>query len=214
MILNISNYRIVVLFVLLVTQLIGSAQDFNPFPDTLYFMNANTMGCKVIDSTLYGAKVQVPAKKGKTKEMVIEGIRLFSIKFADGHEKIIYKQDSAVENYFTIEETRLFIKGEQDAQRGFKSTWTNVGAGAIGIAGGTFNPILAFLPPFAYAGAMLIPKIKIKQHTVSNKQYLKYDTYLLGYERVARKRKAMNAFVYGISGAVTGILIKAIILDK
>ena len=176
--------------------------------DTIILMNGTKFTATILDSSLYGARVSVPSKKKKTKEVIIEGDRIFSLKFSNGREKILYKQDSTVGNDLTVEETRFFIQGERDAAKGFKPTGSNIGAFCVSGAAAAVAPVfLSPVVPFAYAGILLIPKVKIKHKTVSNIDNLNHVSYLMGYERVARKKKGLQAFVAGAIGASIGLTV-------
>lgn len=191
-------------------QTVLSPSDFSS--DTVIMMNGEQIPCLIIDSTLYGARIMVKNKKGKVQEVLLEGERVFSLRFSDGREKVIYRKDANEDDTFTEEEARLFIIGERDAKKGFRSPAATVGGFAVGVASGTVGTMLALIPPFAYSGIMLLPKVKVKHKTVSDINYLKSDAYLLGYERVARKNKAINSFKSGMAGVAIGLLINQFVL--
>lgn len=172
-------------------------------PDTILLLNGQQLICPVIDTSFFGVKVNYQ-KRNKQREMIVEGERIFSVKFgSNGQEKIYYKQDSAFENYFTVDETRLFIKGEQDAAK-YKPRFATASSIVIGVSSIVVLPsIFSLAPPFAYSASTLVPKIRIKHSTVSNPAYLNYDTYILGYERVARKKR----LVQSLKGSVCGLAI-------
>jgi hypothetical protein len=187
-----------------------SGQPTSAPKDTVQLMNGEIIVSNVIDTSFYGVKILHP-KKNKTKEMIIEGERIFSVKFANGHEKFIYFQDTTIGNEFTIEETRYFLYGERDADKGFKSPWWPVGNFAVGAASGfALNSYFSFLPPFAFPLMTRIPKVTIRHHTVSNLNYLKQDTYILGYERVARKKRVLKSFASGVVGLAVGFAARSV----
>ena len=197
--------------------LMGSACFAQPAgapKDTVLLMNGEIVVTNVIDTTFYGVKV-LEQKKKKTKEVIIEGERIFSVKFANGREKFIYFQDTTIGNEFTIDETRYFLYGERDADKKFKSPWWPVGNFAVGaISGYVFNSYFSFIPPFAFPLMTRIPKVTIRHHTVSNLGYLKQDTYILGYERVARKKRVLNSFATGVIGLAAGFAANSIYVNN
>lgn len=72
-------------------------------------------------------------KNGKMKQRVFELERVFSVQFADSaSEYVVYKQDTSIGNFFTEQETRYFVYGEQDAIKGHKSPLGTV----LGFVGG------------------------------------------------------------------------------
>lgn len=182
------------------------------YNDTVVMMNGEVIPCLITDSTLYGAKIKVKNTKGKTHDVLIEGERIFSLKFQNGREKILYKKDATEDDTFTVEEARLFIIGERDAKKGFRTLPVDIGGFVVGVAAGSVGNMLSLVPPFAYSGLMLVPKVRIKHKTVSDMNYLKNDAYILGYERVARKKKAINSFKSGMAGVAVGFLINQFVI--
>lgn len=188
----------------------GFSQTTGAAKDTVLLMNGEIIVSDVIDTSFYGVKI-LEQKKNKTKEVIIEGERIFSVKFDNGYEKFVYFQDTTIGNEFTIEETRYFLYGERDAARSFKSPWWPAGNFAVGAASGfILNSYFSFLPPFAFPLASRIPKVRIKHSTVSNLGYLKQDTYILGYERVARKKRVLQSFATGVVGLLAGVVARSI----
>jgi hypothetical protein len=86
-----------------------------------------------IADTLNG---QVTKAKKKSKLRTMDPYRVFSVKFRDGSERIIYQPDSLDPMEFSQEQMRLFIKGEQDAAKYYKNN-LNKGIGfGLGVASG------------------------------------------------------------------------------
>lgn len=190
---------------LLITCLIGitttkvTAQDTK---DTILLLNGTEIVTLVYDTTfgLVRYKNPNPAKD----PIEIESTDIFSIRNAKG-ESIFYVYDSAGDNNITIDEMRYYIKGEQDAQKGFKphgAFWTNV---LIGAASGATGVFYCPIPPFAFTALTGVTKVKIKHSTVSNLDYLKHDTYIMGYEHVARAKRKTKSLLGGGFGLVGGI---------
>lgn len=183
--------------------------------DTVWFMNGEVLVAKVADTT--GEQVRcVYMKRKKDKAMKIDKDRIFSIKFSNHKEKIYYTYDTLVGNFFTVEETRYFVIGEQDAIKGFKPRMAAVGGFVIGAASPiVFSAsIISPIPPFLFAGIVKLPKVRVNTGKISNREYLKIDTYLLGYERVARKKKTFYALIGGAAGLATGFAVYVGILKE
>jgi hypothetical protein len=49
-----------------------------------------------------------------------------------------------------------------------------------------------------------IPRVRIRHKTVSNPIYLESDPYILGYERVARHKRRIQAVIGGTVGLAVG----------
>jgi hypothetical protein len=180
-----------------------------PAQDTLYLMNGHVVGEKVID-TLLGAVTIVDPLKPR-KKIHYELPQLYMVRFADGYKRYYYRQDSALYNYFTRDEMWMFMKGEADARRGFKARGSLIGAGVAGLVGGLTGTFFAPIAPYGYMACVGIPRVRIKHKTVSNPVYLESDPYILGYERVARHKRRIQAVIGGSIGLVVGYSLYALL---
>jgi len=200
------------LFFLLIPSLTLSAQT-EPL-DTVFLMSGKTLAGVVKDSTDEQLKILVP-KKGEFKADFIDLDLVYSVKYRNGTESVFYKQDTLFGNYYTPQEVKYFLQGERDAMRSFRCPLWTAGSYAVGFAGGYYGGfIFTFLTPFAYAGATTFFRVKIRPGTVSNPDFLKYDTYLLGYEKEARKRRIFRSLIWGGIGMASGIATNAIINSR
>lgn len=192
-------YKTLSAIVIMLFTVPGFSQSGN---DTILLLNGNTIITNIIDTA--NASVSFKNPKHPAKNIVIENERIFSIRNSNG-ENIIYSYDTILGNEFTIDEMRYFIKGEQDAQKGFKARgafWGNlfIGAGA-GVTGFFFSPAV----PFAFTALAGVPKVKIKKNTVSDPEYLNHPEYLMGYQRVADKKRKIKSLVSGGIGLGIGL---------
>jgi hypothetical protein len=170
--------------------------------DSLYLLNGNVVGERVID-TLLGA-ITIYDKKKPGKKIHYEWDQLYMVKFANGDNRYYYQQDSTKNNWFSREEMWLFMKGENDSRRGFKPWGSAIGAGLAGFIGGMSGTFWGPILPYGYMAFSGITKVKIKQHTVSKGNFTDYDAYLLGYERTARQKRKIWSLIYGTAGLVAG----------
>lgn len=189
------------------------AQTAEPL-DTVYLMSGKTVACVVKDSSDEQLKILVP-KKGNFKADFIDLNLVYSVKYKTGVESVFYKQDTLFGNYYTAKEVKYYMQGERDALRSYRCPVWSAGAFVAGFGGGfSGSLVLSFFSPFAYAGGTTFFRVKIKPGTVSNPDYLKYDTYLLGYEKEARKRRIFRALIWGGIGMVGGIATNQIINNQ
>jgi hypothetical protein len=186
-----------ILFLLLIqTSAAQSARD------TIVLLNGNVVVAEVVDTTDGLTSIRDPKRAGRN--IVIENDRIFSITDSSG-EHLLYVYDTVIGNEFTIPEMRYFILGEQDAEKGFKANGAFFGNMALGAAAGVTGFFLCPVPPFAFTALSGMPKVKIKRSTVSNPEYLKQDAYLMGYERVARKKRKIRSLIGGGIGLGVGL---------
>ena len=148
-------------------------------------------------------------KSGKVKSKKLDWERVFSFTDESGNEKLVYVEDSAIGNFFTEDEMRAYIRGEQDAWNGYKSNWT-IWTG-IPIAGGVgfllSSSPLVFVVPFAYMVVASMPKYKMTPGSILNAEDLKNPAYILGYERTARSKRLFKSLASGLAGAAIGVAI-------
>lgn len=170
--------------------------------DTVILLNGDAVICTVLDTTNGVTSIKNP--KNPKKNILIENDRIFSIKNSSG-ESVMYVYDTLIGNEFTIEEMRYFIYGESDADKNFKATGSLVTGIVVGALSGVTGSFFCPIPPFIVTALTGLPKVKIKHSTVSNPDYLKHDPYLMGYERVARKKRKLKSLIGGGLGLAAGL---------
>lgn len=170
--------------------------------DTVLLLNGDVVICNVIDTT--GGVTSIKNPRNPNKNIIIENDRIFSIRNSSG-ESIIYVYDTLAGNEFTVEEMRYFMHGEQDADKNFKARGSLVIGAAVGVLSGITGSFLCPIPPFAFVALTGIPKVKIRHETVSDPEFLKHDTYIMGYERVARKKRKIRSLIGGGAGLLVGL---------
>jgi hypothetical protein len=183
--------------------------------DTLFFMNGDFLSVKVLDTANFMVHFKY-TRKNKLKDLSVERERLYSIKFGTGEERLYYYYDTLVGNYFTVEETHKFIYGEHDALKGYKPRLDFIGGFLVGTASAVFTPtIVAPLPVFGYTACVtLIPRIRGNRKVITNMNYMKDESYLIGYERIARKKKSFYSLLGGLVGMAVGFGIDLYLGEK
>lgn len=180
--------------------------------DTLFFLNGEVRPVKVVDTIAHLVRF-LPEKRAKRIRVEeVEKSKVFSLKFSNGQERIIYFHDSAVGNVFTVLEAKMYVLGEREADMHYKNKWPVL----IGFAVGVVSPLvfsnavlLSPIPAAVIPLHTLIPVIKVNTKKVVNRNYLQYDTYLMGYEKMARKKNFMNSLIGAGSGLAVGLGIWA-----
>ena len=181
----------------------------NASQDTIYLMNGQVVGEKIID-TILGAVTIINPKK-PNKKIHYEWDQLFMIRFANGDKRYYYQQDSALSNWFSRDEMWMYMKGENDARRGFKARGALVGAGIAGVIGGMTGTFFGPVAPYGFMSLSGLTKIKIKHNTISNPAFVESDAYILGYERVARQRRKIKSVIGGTVGLAIGYGLYALL---
>lgn len=148
-------------------------------------------------------------KSGSIKSKTLDWERVFSYTDASGVETMVYVEDTTIGNYFTEQEMRDYIRGEQDAWNGYKSNWTVwVGVPLTGGVGYLLSSSpLVFTAPFVYMVIASMPKYRMTPSSIKDPDDLKNPAYILGYERTARTKRLFKSLVSGVAGTAMGIVV-------
>lgn len=140
---------------------------------------------------------------------------IFSIKKRNKATDIIYEYNPEMGNVYQVDEMRLFIKGEQDAQE-FSSPASNLLSLIGGAAGGYVlgqGGILGITAPMVVPVMINIIPPKVKERTVRDKRFSSINAYRTGYQKEARKKRYFKSLILssislGVSTAITALAIK------
>mgnify|MGYP007080212765 CR=1 FL=1 len=182
--------------------------------DTLYFLNGEVKAVKIVDTVAYLVRFLPEKKQKRPRVKDIEKSKLFSLKFSNGQERIMYFQDSTYGNIFSVLEAKMFMLGEQEAEKNYRNKWPVI----IGFVVGTVSPLalsnavlLSPIPAIVTPLHILLPNIHVNTKMINNKNHLQYDTYLMGYEKVARKKNFINSLIGAGAGLAVGFGIWGIL---
>lgn len=193
---------------LLFFSLVQASYSQKQVQDTVYLMNGLAVGQKIIDTTFSTVTINHPKKIGK--KINYEWDQLYMIRFANGKQRYYYSQDSSINNIFTRKEMWMYMKGENDARRGFKARGALITSGIFGFLGGATGSFFGPIAPYGFMALSGITRIKIKHETISNPVFIESDPYILGYERVARQKRKTKSVLGGTIGLVVGYSFYAV----
>lgn len=169
--------------------------------DTLLLINGREIPAKSIDLKDYTIAYRTAGEKSKLK--TIDPYRVFSIRYQDGTERVIYQKDPTDPYDFTPEQMRLFIMGEQDAARYYHNN-VNKGAAFLVGAGSSIFAIYGLLIPPLYSTVVGSFTPSMERMKVSDPAYREIPEYCEGYQRKVRDRKIRNSLVSGLIGFAVG----------
>lgn len=185
--------------------------------DTLLLMNGRQMNCRILADTGTVFEFELVKPNGKVKLRELHKNDVFSVKKAGQKEVILYAQDELLGDIYSIDEMRFYLAGENDARENF-SAWPTFAAGFALCAGislwGGDGYITAVGPPILYTMIQLVPKIKIREKTMSRPEYKYNDIYADGYEPPARSRKLFRAMGGSFAGSATGVALWFLLIKK
>lgn len=200
----------IIFAVLLACVVSGGLFAQTPEPmDTVFLMSGKTVTGMVKDTSNEKLKILIP-KKGKLKPDFIDQDLIFSVKYRTGDEKVFYVQDTLFGNYYTPNEIRYYLHGERDARKNYHCRLWIAGGFVLGYGAGLFHSPIMLAVPFGYSSASAGFRVKIRPGSISNPDYLRYDTYLMGYEKVARQKRFMRTLVSGAIGFACGFATTSI----
>jgi len=178
--------------------------------DKILLMNGKEMDCRIVADSGYVIVYDITKRNGKVKQVISNKGEVFSYRQLDSDEVIVYTQDTTFGDIYNASEMRAFLAGQTDSRNNFK-------ARHIAIIGFVSCATIAFLgkdgyftavgPPVVYTVVQLLGKVKIRENTMSNKNYKYNDIYADGYEPPARTRKIITAFSSGMIGSAVGLAV-------
>lgn len=179
--------------------------------DKLLFLNGKILEGKILDQTDY----EFSFEDKKNKQYNIDKYRVFSYS-KNKTESIVYKFDTLAGNFLKVDDMKMYVYGERDAHLTYNSNFVSALGLIVGGATGYFmhkdQSFVYVATPFVYT-ALTLPfgtSIK-KQGQIKNKDFLKEDEYLRGYDRVARSKRTTNALKSSFVGMGVGFIISVLV---
>lgn len=185
--------------------------------DSVLLMNGREMECTILSDSGTVLLLQLTKPNGKVIVREIHKNDIFSVSSGGGGEEIFYLQDEMLGNIYSADEMRYYLAGENDARQNF-DPWPTFVLGFALCAGASLwggdGYITAVGPPIMFTLVQLIPKIKIREKTMSHPEYKYNDMYADGYEPPARTRKLSRAMEGGFLGSAAGIMYWFFFINK
>lgn len=190
------NLRIVLFLLFLCLGFNTTAQD------TLFLLGGKTIVARNIEVGGYRVSYMGLKEGSKLKSVRIEN--LFSIKHANGSEQMFYVPDSLEEDDFTVDQMRMFIRGEQDALAYYKNTPNKLAAFAAG-GGVSLFGFYGIIGPAIYSTVVGSFSPDMSKQKVSDPALIQVEEYREGYQRKVRDKKIKNSLLFGLAGFAVGV---------
>jgi hypothetical protein len=181
--------------------------------DTLITMAGYEIPCEITNKEGYKVEFKIEKRKGKKKDRSMHKSEIFSL-IQNGEEEVLYAPDPILGDDLSVQEMRIFIAGERDARKYYDARptfWVGFGASMAGAIFASGALLATLTLPVLYPLAQLIPVIKIKEKYISDPNHRYNEVYAAGFESVARSKKVLGGLKGAFLGALTGVLIVAII---
>lgn len=147
--------------------------------------------------------------KERNKSILLN--RVFSIE-SSGQEEVLYKPDPMDPDLFTMEEMRMFIKGEQEAMRFYDNTTLKVVSVLGGMASGYFGFFYGLIGPPLVTTIVGAFSPNMSRQKVTDPALLSNPDFTEGYSKKVRDYKVRKSIVFGGIGyaiGITGFIILA-----
>lgn len=187
---------------------------FNSFgQDTIVHRNGSVFIVDLIKESEYQIVYKLWGQ-ANSRTFKLDKNSIFSIRKKQQDPTIIYHYNPEIGNKYQVDEMRLFVKGEQDAQD-FGSPFANSLSIIGGAAGGYVlgqGGILGITAPMVVPVLINIFPPRIKKKTVRDDRFSSIEAYRTGYLREARKKRYLKSLILssiamGVSTAVTALAI-------
>lgn len=174
--------------------------------DKLLLQNGIELDCKIeqMDDSLI--TITQVNKKGQPETDFVDSFRAFSV-MRNGQETVIYQQDTTIGNYFTVDEMRTFISGEQYGINNY-NRWPAFAVGVIvgGIGGYAVadSPLLVVTTPVAITVGSTFFGSRVPRKAKSTVPGFKDEVFTMGYKRVAKSKKLVSVLTGSAVGTALG----------
>lgn len=141
--------------------------------------------------------------KERNKSILVA--RVFSIE-SNGKEEVLYKPDSMDPDLFTLDEMRMFIRGEQEAMRFYDSDALKITSIVFGIASGYFGFFYGLIGPPLFTTVVGAFSPNMSKQTITDPALLNNPDFVEGYSKKVRDYKVRKSIVFGGVGYAIGLV--------
>jgi hypothetical protein len=187
---------------------------FGQAKDRILLMGGQTIDGYVIGQSTLEIRYLAETRKG-LRERSEPTEAVFSVTDTLGRERIWYFFDTVFGNDMTVDQMRWFIKGEQDARKGYKPIWPMVGGFVTG-AGLTIGlnlEVNSLLVPPLFAASMALPRVHVTRGSISDPLMEGDEFYAYGYAKVGRTKRVINSLISTAAGVLVGIAVRQLIIN-
>lgn len=173
--------------------------------DKILMMSGHVIEGKITDKNLDYLTVDID-NKGKARTFEEEIYRIFSYT-QDGEEFMVYKRDTTVGNYLSVDEMGNFIKGAQDAMENYNGKWALYAGGGVGLVGGYLlgDSFVALAIPLVYSVLTTIHHIKPNEQRTLHSKLIDDPAYRAGFLKNTKTTRIFQALKGSFLGTAIGV---------
>ena len=180
--------------------------------DVLTLYNGRKIYTKIVEvnsqSVIYKHSTNI---KERNRSILLP--RIFSIETA-GKEEILYKPDPMDPDMFTLEEMRMFIKGEQEAMRFYENNLLKAASFTVGVASGYFGFFYGLIGPPLFTTVVGAFSPNMSKMKVTDPSLLNSPDFNEGYSKKVRDYKIRKSIIWGGIGYAVGLTAFVIIANN
>jgi|GEM_PF-796594 len=203
--------------------------------DKILLLNGKSYTGKYLSSSPDLVNFNFKKKSGKIKSFSFESNRVYSYKVGNNEEVVLYKKDTSIYNYYTPDQMRMFIYGEEDAYHRFKVKQTWLVGFAVGLGTSLYDTYLSssyvcpnsnvtipkgflnrepsiaqFIVPFVVPIVTGAIKPKMKAKHASDPTFLANEFYIEGFKKVRRFKRVKSSLFGSLCGVAVGMIAYSI----
>lgn len=204
-----SPRSLLLLSLLFLAQLTAIAQA----QDRILLMNGQVIQGKVLGQSTLEIRYLMDSRRG-LRERAEPTESVFSVTDTLGRERVWYFYDTVFGNDMTEQQMRWFIKGEQDARKGYKPFWPMVG-GFVAGAGLTIAldlEVNSLLIPPLFAASMALPRVHVTRGSITDPLMDGDEFYAYGYAKVGRTKRVLRTLLSSAVGIAAGIAVNQLVI--
>lgn len=172
--------------------------------DVLTLFNGRKIYTKIVEvNSNYVIYKHFTDIKERNKSIVLA--RIFAIE-SGGKEEVLYHPDPLDPELFTVEQMRMFIKGEQEAMRFYDSDATKIVSVAFGMASGYFGFFYGLIGPPLFTTIVGSFSPKMSAMKVTDPSLISDPDFAEGYAKKVRDYKVRKSILFGGIGYGIGLI--------
>jgi hypothetical protein len=182
--------------------------------DRILLMNGQVIEAKVLGQSTLEIRYLTETRKG-VKERTEPTESVFSVTDTLGRERIWYFYDTVFGNDMTVDQMRWFIKGEQDARKGYKPFWPMLGGFVVG-AGLTMGfdlEVTSLLIPPLFSASMALPRVHVTRGSITDPLMEGDEYYAYGYAKTGRSKRVVKTLITSAAGVAFGLAMRQLVIN-